>query len=71
MVDKGALKMDAKQYRLSLAQHRLASGTQGFHYFTQPFHGLATDYITIRAQDHSDGVMAESLQNRNWTFPFP
>ncbi|UQC79830.1 uncharacterized protein CLUP02_05310 [Colletotrichum lupini] len=31
----------AKQCRLSLAQHRFAPGTHGFHYFTQRFNGLA------------------------------
>ncbi|KAL0781651.1 hypothetical protein CaCOL14_002986 [Colletotrichum acutatum] len=61
----------AKQCRLSLAQHRFAFGTQGFHYFTQRFARLALHCIAIRAQHHSDGVMAESLQDRNWTSPFP
>lgn len=61
----------AKQCRLSLAQHRFAPGTHGFRYFTQRFNGLAPCCIAIRAQDHSDGVMAESLQERNWTSPSP
>ncbi|KAK0368409.1 hypothetical protein CLIM01_14236 [Colletotrichum limetticola] len=39
----------AKQCRLSLAQHRFAPGTHGFHYFTQRFNGLAPYCIAIRA----------------------